>query len=250
MRGVSALQFTLMLVGSLPWSASAQAPDAEAELRRQFEHATELYEAQAYARAEAEFREVWRRMQGHPRRAMVLVNIGRCVEAQVGREAEALRIYEQMIAETNALAATDEAVHEARGLAEARIAELRARLAARAEGPAASGSESISPVGPIVIGLGGAMLIVGTITGGLALAQHEELLARCEGTRCPPDAAADAASIEPLAITSDVMLFGGAAVAAVGLVLLFVLHEGNLEPSASAACGPSGCIAVLRGSFE
>jgi len=65
-----------------PASALAQGegsgpPD---EARAVFLRATELYETRSYARAELEFRRAWELMEGHPRRALVLVNIARCVE--------------------------------------------------------------------------------------------------------------------------------------------------------------------------
>jgi tetratricopeptide (TPR) repeat protein len=101
------------------------------EARAVFLRATELYESRSYARAELEFRRAWELMEGHPRRSLVLVNIGRCVESQPGREAEALELYEQALTETNALATQDPGIRDARRIAEERIAELNARIAAR-----------------------------------------------------------------------------------------------------------------------
>ncbi|MBZ0118967.1 MAG: hypothetical protein K8H88_18365, partial [Sandaracinaceae bacterium] len=54
-----------------------------------------------------------------------------------------------------------------------------------------------------------------------------------------------------LAITTDVLLFGGLGVAATGLVLglLFGLDQPAAGPQASLSCGPTGCVAQLGGSF-
>jgi len=157
-----------------------------------------------------------------------------------------------MLRETETVLAV-EGVPAARSTAEGRIAELRARIAARDGVQTTPGAPAtaISPMGPIILGVGAAMLLSGSITGGLALTWRSEVLSRCEGTRCPPDAEAQASDIETLAIATDVLLFSGAAVAVAGLVLTLVLQETGAEGTrALATCGPAGCLAIVEGSFE
>jgi tetratricopeptide (TPR) repeat protein len=251
-----------------PSSAMAQAEESgpSDEARAVFLRATELYESRSYARAEIEFRRAWELMEGHPRRALVLVNIGRCIESQPGREAEAIELYERAIAETNALA-HDEGIRQARRIAEERIAELNARMAVRrqeerSEHPAtpetassspassASAEGGISPVGPIVLGVGGAMMLAGAITGALALVEHGDLTAMCDAQRmrCPAELEARAGDLAALSITTDVLLWGGLAVAATGAILTVLLREES-GSSVSAACDETGCAAFVTGSF-
>ncbi|MCB9598384.1 MAG: PEGA domain-containing protein [Sandaracinaceae bacterium] len=92
--------------------------------------------------------------------------------------------------------------------------------------PSGSGGGSISPVGPILDGLGGAMLLTGLVTGLLTLDADSRLSAMCDGTRCYPEAESILGERRTLAITTDVMLFGGATIAIVG-VLLTVLLDGS-----------------------
>ncbi len=245
-----------------PASALAQGegsgpPD---EARAVFLRATELYETRSYARAELEFRRAWELMEGHPRRALVLVNIARCVESVPGREAEALALYEQALAETNALAAHDAGIRDARRIAEERVAELNARMAVQAREPAGAEERSesqpgaasvsfsstrpsesadgdISPVGPIVLGVGGAMMLAGAITGALALGEHDKLTGMCDpgAMRCPAALRERVDGLAALSISTDVLLWGGLAVAATG-ALLSILDE-------------TGCAALVTGSF-
>jgi hypothetical protein len=244
------------------WGQDAtEQPDVE-QTRQLFEHATQLYDASSFARAEGEFRQVWQRMEGHPRRVLVLVNIARSVESQPGREREALRIYEQVLEET--IGTDDPPVQDGRRTAEARIEELRARLAAlgsdrdqpSSTSPAPPGltpvaSGGVSPIGPILLGGGAAMLVAAAITGGLSIAQRGDVLARCEGSRCPPDAEGAAADIETLALATDVLWVAGAVVAAAGLVLTIVLRdEPESDVQVVAMCGPTGCRAQLSVSFS
>lgn len=281
-RGTLSFALSLSFVGLIALvspSLGAAQSEAEAprdEARAVFLRATELYENRSYARAELEFRRAWEMMEGHPRRALVLVNIGRSIEAQTGRDREALELYERAIAETNALAAQDSGIREARRIAEERIAELNARLALQAreeaaraaeegedehsQAPAASSGSSASPsstgdgaislIGPIVLGVGGAMMLAGAITGGLALAEHADLTGMCDEQtmRCPAALESRADDIAALSITTDVLLWGGLAVAATGAVLTFLLKEESSSP-VSAACDGNGCAAFVTGSF-
>jgi tetratricopeptide (TPR) repeat protein len=120
--------------------------------------------------------------------------------------------------------------------------------------PAASGGGG----GPSVVGIaltavGGALIIGGAISGGIALADAGTLSSRCDADGvCPDDPSVrEAASRrEAAAIASDVLLFGGLAVAAVGVVLMLVLGDAPAEsPRAAVACDPNGCMAAVGGAF-
>lgn len=235
-------------------SAGAQdAPEAaDSEARAAFVRASELYERRAYARAEQEFRRAWELMEGHPRRALILINIARCVEAQPGREREALGIYEDALAETNALGAGDASIREARQIAEERIEELNARFAAIETNEPATSSEPdvLAPI--VLLASGGAALLAGVGTGVATALEHGELATACPSKRCAEEDAGRIDTVRALGITTDVLLGVGAAAAAAGAVWLLVeLLGGDDSESvpAAASCGPDGCSLTLMGSF-
>ncbi len=227
------------------WSARAAAQEggqqARDEAQAAFARGEELFSHDDFARAEAEFRRAYDLMRGHPNQPLILVNIGRSVEQQGGRDSEALALYEQMLAETSELAEQNEGARDARRIAQERSAALHAR------GVTSGGS--ISPIGPVVLGVGAAVAIAGAIVGGLALAERESVLSTCVDSRCPPDVERDAAGIEELALAADALLFGGLAIAATGLILTLVL-PGSDRMQASASCGPTRCYATLEGRFQ
>lgn len=109
----------------------------------------------------------------------------------------------------------------------------------------------------VVAATGGAMVIAGAITGGLALSEADALVAACPGGQC--GAAADLANrrstAQALAITTDVLLFGGAAVAVTGVVLGLVLSGGSASaanddaPEVSGGCDGTACGGSVRVRF-
>jgi hypothetical protein len=219
--------------------AAAQDGGAVAAAEAAFQRGEQSFAQGAFAQAEREFRSAHELMSGHPNRPLILVNIARSIEEQGGRDAEALSLYERMLEETQG--ASGEGAQNARRIAQERAGALRARGVS--DGPA------ISAVGLIVMAGGAAALITGAIAGAIALAQREDVLSMCSGTRCPPALEDDAAQIDDIALAADVLLFGGAAIAVTGLILTFVLPSDE-SLMAAATCGPASCYAALRGSFE
>ncbi len=113
---------------------------------------------------------------------------------------------------------------------------------------------SISPIGLAVAGVGGAMLIAGAITGGLALERDGTLAMLCPNNLCVEEARPVLEERRALAISADVLIFGGLAVAATGVVLAFLMPSTGASESARAdrprlyaSCSPTGCGAVVRG---
>jgi hypothetical protein len=106
----------------------------------------------------------------------------------------------------------------------------------------------MSPVGPIVLGVGGAALIAGVVTGSLALRDGDALRSRCGGLVCSETETDDVSAVEALSNATDALLFGGAAVAVTGLVLTLVLQE-RVPVEPAVACGPFGCSISLAGMF-
>jgi hypothetical protein len=73
----------------------------------------------------------------------------------------------------------------------------------------------------IAFGAGGAGIIVGSVTGVMALNLHSELAPKCPKDVCPPELQSDVKRYHALGITSGIGFGMGVAGAATGLVLLF-----------------------------
>lgn len=107
----------------------------------------------------------------------------------------------------------------------------------------------------VILGVGGAAAIAGAVVGGLALSDAMALRADCDQDgRCVPSTnlVARRSDATNLAVASDLLLFGGGAVAVTGLILGLVFGLGGSAeeaPAASAFCTSDGCHATLRGTF-
>lgn len=117
------------------------------------------------------------------------------------------------------------------GSNEENAAEVRRRIATL-QGMAGGGG-AISPAGPIVLAIGGAVAIAGAITGGVALSEADALSAMCpDHVDCDPSLQSRFESMRLMSGAADALLFGGLAVAAVGLVLTFTITESGSSDSA------------------
>ncbi|MCC6877729.1 MAG: hypothetical protein IT378_25695 [Sandaracinaceae bacterium] len=135
-----------------------------------------------------------------------------------------------------------------------RTDEGHVREAARALGnpslAAAPAGSSVSPIGPLMLGAGGAVLVAGVLVGAIALAEDGALGAACPSRLdCAPELMSRSATMTALAATADVLLTVGAAAAITGLVLTLTLTEGGGDVPATAYCTPDGCGAAVRGRF-
>ena len=108
-------------------------------------------------------------------------------------------------------------------------------------------------VGPwIVMGIGGAMLIGGAVTGFVALGKTHDLEARCPGDVCATEFYSDRSSAKTFVTVTDVLLIGGSVVTLGGLGWLIFGNksEKQNEPlKADAASGPNGCRASMKVVF-
>lgn len=236
-------------------SADASEPRREIppQARAAFAQAESAYERELFTEAEDSFRRAYELVPvTNPRRALLLLNIAVVVERQTGRDGEALELWERFRREAASVAEAELLVR-----ADDRIRELRARIERRqqdattAEAPTPDSdvaSESISPVGPVVLGIGGATLVAGAILGGVVLAQDASLVAMCPGGRCnDPSALSLARDVEQMAIATDALFIAGSVVAATGLLLTVLLKDQTVH--ASAGCGPDECGLLVRGVF-
>jgi hypothetical protein len=114
-----------------------------------------------------------------------------------------------------------------------RIADLDRRIAAGG----GSGESSMNPVpGAVVMGIGGATLIVAGVLAGLAKSELDSALELCEGNVCPASQESSVESARGKAIGADVCFGIGGAAVVTGLILLFTIEseEGGTAKLAEA----------------
>jgi hypothetical protein len=109
------------------------------------------------------------------------------------------------------------------------------------------------------LGAGAALLVAGGITGGVTLHLDNELSKECPGGSCPLSRHADLDRRDRLAVTSTVLVAGGVAASAVGILILAVFartpkmseDESGEEPAAAfvPALGPNAAGAAMAWRF-
>jgi len=116
-------------------------------------------------------------------------------------------------------------------------------------------------LGPwIVMGIGGAMLVGGAVTGIVALGKTSDIEEKCPGDQCPRsfDLDAERSSAKTFVRVTDVLLIGGAAVTLGGLGWLLLGGSSPKEPPKtglvrnavpSAGCGPDDYRASVKVVF-
>lgn len=118
-----------------------------------------------------------------------------------------------------------------------------------APAPKSSARRTVSYVG---IGLGGALLAVGGVTGVMALTKENSLAQRCPGGACPASERDTLDSARSLAGVSTMTSIAGAAIGLTGLILLLTDGSSNERPPAATGqltplIGPGSL--GLSGSF-
>jgi len=83
-----------------------------------------------------------------------------------------------------------------------------------------SSSSVMATLGWVAIGVGGAGLVVGAVTGGLAIAKKNDLDDNCPGGACQPEFHDDVDSFQTMRLASSIGLIAGGVLAAGGLVLV------------------------------
>lgn len=134
------------------------------------------------------------------------------------------------------------------------LQHLESPALATGPGPASSSTN----VGPwIVMGLGGAMVAAGAVTGVLALGKVKDLETRCPGDLCPAgtNVEPDKDSARSLVRVTDVLLIGGGVVTAAGLTWWLLGNKSESHgrddhaPRGSAMCTGAGCYGTVRVDF-
>lgn len=275
MRPLAALLTLLGLLAGLP-AAHAQDddeidPDVRARGRAIVEEATRHEEQGRHAMAAQRFMDLYHFMGEHhlARAPAALWSAGFNLAQLPGREQDAIRTLRRFLEESIPLE-SDPDFRQWRSRSATLIAELEARGSGQQGGtpeeqlsepandtPASDGDDAgeeggISPVGPIVVGVGAAVLLPGIITIGVAYSQDQELRARCPAlVDCDPAMRPDVESTRNLGVAGDVLWIAGATIALTGLVLSFVLEEGEDDGERDRAellvdGTPASAVASLR----
>lgn len=231
---------------------------ADAQARAHFRAGRSLYDVGQFAQAAQEFESAYRLAQ-HPEllfNAYVAYRDANDLEGAVRSLGAYLDLVQDAPDRVN-LQARLASMSQALAGQRAREAALEAERQRPAPAPSAPPGPTVWPWA--VMGIGTAMVVAGVVTGAAAIVEADSLVADCPNNLCAPTVDLDGrrGTVEALGISTDVLLFGGAAVAATGLVLGLVLNAGTpaeaaAEPGApevGAACGPSGCAASLRMRF-
>lgn len=118
------------------------------------------------------------------------------------------------------------------------------------------GASPLAISGWVMVGVGGAMLVTGAITGAMALKLDKQLTDDCTEGHCPATTAYrnDIDKLATVSTLTDVMLFAGGAIAATGAVLLIVDAAGDRkseQPTTALApiVGPDFGGAAIQGRF-
>lgn len=250
-------------------SAQATAQDGQAdeatrtELARIRDEAIALDDAGRFALAAQRYLDLHAAMQraGLPRAPVALWSAGLALTRVPGRERDARDTLQRFLDESTTL--TDDAqIRDWRSTALEHIAELDARIGARSSEPdEGSGDATAAPpiaavgathvAGPIVLGIGGAAIVAGLITGGVALGADSTFSDMCPSrTNCSEETRASYDEARTFGAVSDALWIGGTVIAVTGLLLTLFLREGSEQvPTASAMCDEHGCIGSIAGGF-
>lgn len=196
---------------------------------------------------------------------LVLWNAGDQLSQVPGREREAIDVIRRFLRESTPLADEMAAVRDWRSDALGRIDELEARapqpdepseqLDEPSEGPVEQApspetTTHISPIGPVVLGVGGAVLIAGLITGGISLGLDADFRDACDDlSMCPTALRPQYDEMRAVSTAADVLMVAGGATALLGLILTLTVTEDDEAPEVAASCTDTGCYAAARGRF-
>jgi len=116
-----------------------------------------------------------------------------------------------------------------------------------------TGTGALGIAGWVAIGVGGAGLVLGAVTGGLAIGKHGELSDNCPNGICATSQQDTLDSYQTLGTISTVGFIAGGVLAATGVVLVLVAPSGGehagdsaMGPTLRARIGPGSVGAALR----
>jgi hypothetical protein len=104
---------------------------------------------------------------------------------------------------------------------------------------------------PIGFGVAGAGVIVGGVTGILAIAKHDDVSSKCVDSKCPPETWDDLDAGNTLGTVSTIAFVIAGVGAGVGLYGLLAPRDADDPPKAGASISPwiGAGSAGVRGAF-
>jgi hypothetical protein len=236
----------MLVIFSCWLSAPALAQNRDVEARRLFQEGDRLYQEGRYEDAIVRFEESYA-MSGRP---LLLFNMANAYErlARYASAADALRRYLPHAAP----AETD--------MIQTRIAMLE-RRAAEQQAPPPTTDPVVTPVvtdesggltgtqvaGVVLLGSGAALAIGGVVAALLTLDPRSQLDELCVEGTCPRAAEDPASQNTTLSILADIGMFGGAALAIGGLVLVLVGGASEAEaPPVTATVSADGAFLMAH----
>lgn len=277
------LFFALLLVMAHASSAFAEAPPENYDPRgpsamrtqemdqgraqSRFRIASALYEEGRFLEAAREF-EASYQLSPLPtlnfnaylayRDAGLLADAARCLAMYLDESpenAEHEQLTNRLTAMQETLAESEADEHAERERLEGEAATERERATSEREraNAAVRATTRINPTGYVVGATGIAMVLAGGGVGLIANSRYDALEADCPGGFCNRsiDIEGRRATLLRAQRATDALLYGGAAVALTGVILILVLPDRSADLSArpSVACGADGCELSLEGSF-
>ncbi len=259
-------RITIHLVCSLVFflpSITAVAQDGRERARQAIEEAQAHAGGGRHALAAQRYLESYELMReaGMRNAPLVLWNAGDQLSQIPGREQEAIDTIRRFLEESAALADEAAQVRDWRSNALTLLDELEARAPAQpdvqiedsggGEPHTTERQEHLSPIGPVVLGAGIALMGAGAVFGALALVDESSLTDRCGGDLCLDTEEHRSLHSQMLtfANVSDALLITGGLAAITGVVLLFALDPETEDIAPQAACTDTGCLAGVAGSF-
>jgi hypothetical protein len=113
----------------------------------------------------------------------------------------------------------------------------------------AQGGSIRKTLGFVGIGVGGASLVMGGVTGGLALSKHGDLKTGCPASTCPPTEYGALDNFHLLSTLSTVGFVAGGVLAAAGVVLVATAPKTGATTGLRVAPVLGGGTAALTGEF-
>ena len=117
--------------------------------------------------------------------------------------------------------------------------------------PSEGDGSVLEPIGWTAVAVGAAGLVVGAVTGGLAVAKKSDLDTACPGGACEPEFHGDVDSFETLRTTSTAVFVVGGVLAGTGITLVIAAAVSSDDGQAhiTPIVAPGGGGLMWHGSF-
>jgi tetratricopeptide (TPR) repeat protein len=185
------------------------------------EHPATLFNAAQAARSAGDYEKAYKLLRRY-RDLVPQSDVSDVVSIQIAELEERLARLEKSVEEKEPQAGAGEGEP-----GEQTAGPLEADEASR---PQDAGPSRLTIPGYVAIGVGGALIIGGVVTGAMALSLNGELADECPDGACPASKRDDLDRRDTLAATTNVLIVLGAASATAGVLMLTVFSGEDEEP--------------------